>query len=67
MEDENKQTIYTLVVIYLDSDKTYRVYNTESRCTIGTGIKTPDEALAIKKAYCDGYYDGTADAKKEMN
>lgn len=67
MKDENKQTINGRVTIYLDDDKTYRVRNTELDCTIESGIKTPEEALAIKKAYCFGYFDGREDAKKEMN
>lgn len=66
MKEENKPTINDRVVIYLKEDKTYTVRNTKLGLTVDTGIKTPDEALAIKKAYCFGYYDGRDDAKKEL-
>lgn len=66
MKDENKQSIYDRVVIYLKEDKTYTVYRADKGWTVESGIKTPDEALTIKKAYCDGYVDGREETKEEM-
>ena len=67
MKDENKQSIsiFGRVAIYLNDDKTYSVRNVELDFTIQFGIKTPDEALAVKKAYCCGYCDGRDAAMKE--
>lgn len=65
MKDENKQTIDSRVAIYLENDKTYTVRRSDKGWTIQSGIKTPDEALAIKKAYVFGYIDGREETKEE--
>jgi len=65
MKDENKQSIDSRVAIYLNDDKTYTVRRADKGWTIQSGIKTPDEALAIKRAYVFGYIDGREETKEE--
>ena len=51
--------IYDNIIIMVDpSDKTFYIENRLNGFTVATKIKDMDTALAIRKAYGDGFYDG---------
>ncbi len=54
-----KKNIYDQIVVIAVNKNEYMVYNLETNNTIESGIKDVETALQIKKAYCDGFYDGT--------
>lgn len=56
--------IYDEVIIILQSDKTFSIKNCLTNSYIAAKIASADTALAIKKAYCDGYYDGSRADKR---
>lgn len=53
------KSIYDDVIVVLTDSKDYKIINTRNNTTVNTiKVRDADTALAIKKAYCDGYYDG---------
>lgn len=51
-------------IIYDEINKEFDVKDTTKWITVGTS-KDLDTIVAIKKAYCDGYYDGYHAKEKE--
>ena len=60
IENESTNNIYNEVVVIAYGEHDFSVVRIkgEDRQTIESGINDLKVALAIKKAYCDGYYDG---------
>lgn len=56
-ESQKEEGIYDKIIIVLNDKKEYSIINTKLNITVQSGIKDPDTALAIKKAYFMGYYD----------
>lgn len=54
----DEPSIYSDVKVIVNSRTDYTVYNFRTNATVASGITNVDVALQIKKAYCDGYYDG---------
>lgn len=54
----NEESIYDQIVVIAVNKNDYKVYNLKTKSTLQFGIKDVETALQIKKAYCDGYYDG---------
>lgn len=52
------ENIYDDVIVVLTDSKEYKIINTRNNSTINDiKIKDADMALAVKRAYCDGWYD----------
>ena len=64
VEAKKEEGIYANVVVMVNEEKVYKVYNIAEQHTIASGIEDVDTALAIRRAYCDGYYDGKLASKK---
>lgn len=60
IENESQTSIYDEVVVIAYGEQNFSVVRIkgEERHNIECGISELKIALAIKKAYCDGYYDG---------
>ena len=56
-EDENL-SIYDLVYVVAKKENEFDVIYIRGMFTIASNVKDAKTALAIKKAYCDGYCDG---------
>ena len=54
----DEESIYNDVKVIANSKTDYTVYNFRTNTTVASGVTNVDVALQIKKAYCDGYYDG---------
>lgn len=53
-----EECIYNDVKVIANSKTDYTVYNFRTNFTVASCVTNVDVALQIKKAYCDGYYDG---------
>lgn len=61
IEDRNSNIYDAVIVVVNPTNKKYDVINTLSNAHIAINVSDVDTALAIRKAYCDGYYDGKRD------
>jgi hypothetical protein len=54
----DEESIYSDVKVIAESKTEYTVYNFRTNFAVARGVTSVEAALQIKKAYCDGYYDG---------